>query len=140
MLFPGGCYCMKVRYAIQLADPDEARTSICHCPNCKKFTGGSFGITIKIPKSGFTVTSGEEIIRTHEADNGAGTLLHREFCGECGSGLLEFGANAGEFIYVFYGTLDHPTSLPPKGEFFCSRRDGWMPEIPGLFRKMKIKE
>lgn len=40
-------------------------------------------------------------------------------------------ANAGNFIYIFYGTLDKPTDLPPKGEFFCSRRDNWMPEVPG---------
>lgn len=41
-------------------------------------------------------------------------------------------ANAGDFIYIFYGTLDHPEDLPPKGEFFCKKRDSWMPEIPGM--------
>jgi hypothetical protein len=42
-------------------------------------------------------------------------------------------ANAGDFIYIFYGTMDKPGELPPKGEFFCKYRDGWMPEIPGLY-------
>lgn len=46
-----------------------------------------------------------------------------------GESLLQ--ANAGDFIYIFYGTFDKPTELPPKGEFFCSKRDNWMPEIPG---------
>jgi hypothetical protein len=41
-------------------------------------------------------------------------------------------ASAGDFIYIFYGTLDHPEDLPPKGEFFCKKRDSWMPEIPGM--------
>ncbi|OQV09053.1 hypothetical protein CLAIMM_13233 isoform 1 [Cladophialophora immunda] len=131
---PGGCYCGKIRYEITLDDPDkEARTSICHCGNCKKFTGGNFGITSKIPKSSFKVTQGQDAVKVHEADNGTGTILHREFCKECGSGLLEYGANAGDFVYIFYGTLDHPTDLPPKGEFFTSRRDPWMPEVPGKF-------
>lgn len=40
-------------------------------------------------------------------------------------------ANAGENIYIFYGTLDRPNDLPPKGEFFTKSRDGWMPEVPG---------
>ncbi|EXJ74121.1 uncharacterized protein A1O5_02415 [Cladophialophora psammophila CBS 110553] len=138
---PGGCYCGRIRYEITLHDPDkEARTSICHCGNCKKFTGGNFGITSKIPRSSFKITQGDDAVKVHEADNGTGTILHREFCTECGSGLLEYGANAGDFVYVFYGTLDHPTDLPPKGEFFTSRRDSWMPEIPGLFQKKKIKE
>jgi hypothetical protein len=32
------------------------------------------------------------------------------------------------------GTLDEgPDALPPKGEFFTSQRNKWMPEIPGMF-------
>lgn len=59
----------------------------------QKFTGGPFGITTKIPKSSFTVTAGKDSVKVHEADNGAGVVLHREFCNECGSGLLEFGVS-----------------------------------------------
>lgn len=36
MIYPGGCYCTKVRYEIALDDADkQARTSLCHCGNCK---------------------------------------------------------------------------------------------------------
>lgn len=95
-------------------------------------------MTSKIPRSSFSYTDGNPTI--HEADNGSGTLLHREFCGKFGSGILEYGANAGENIYITYGTLDDPEKLPPKGEFFCKLRDSWVPEIPGLFHKEEIKE
>jgi hypothetical protein len=44
--------------------------------------------------------------------------------------------NAGDFTYIMYGSLDEPEELPPKGEFFCKSRDGWMPEIPGLLVEM----
>jgi len=138
---PGGCYCRKIRYEVKLDNPDEqARTSICHCVNCKKFTGGEHGITTKIPKSSFEVTQGKDSVTVHEADNGVGVILHREFCKECGGPILEYGANAGDFVYIFYGSFDHPTTLPPKGEFFTSKRDSWMPEVPGLFQKKKIQE
>lgn len=91
---PGGCYCGAVRYTITLEDPEnQARTSICHCGNCKKFTGGEHGITTKIPRSAFAVTEGRKHVRTHEADNGSGTVLHREFCGTCGGPLLEYGVS-----------------------------------------------
>ncbi|RYP11818.1 hypothetical protein DL765_007584 [Monosporascus sp. GIB2] len=129
---PGGCYCGAVRYTITLDDPhSQARTSICHCGNCKKFTGGEHGITTKIPKSAFEIKQGRDQVRVHEADNGSGTLLHREFCGTCGGPLLEYGANAGDNIYVFYGTMeDHARAqVQPKGEFFGKLRDPWMPEI-----------
>jgi hypothetical protein len=65
--------------------------TVCLC--CQKFTGGPFGITSKIPESSFTVTQGKEYITVHEADNGSGTMLHREFCKECGSGILERGVS-----------------------------------------------
>ncbi|TFK46200.1 hypothetical protein OE88DRAFT_1668068 [Heliocybe sulcata] len=138
MICNGGCYCGTIRYEIKLESPDEARTSICHCKNCKKFTGSEFGITAKLPWKSFRITQGS--LTKHESDNGSGTKLTRQFCGTCGSGILEYGAGAGENTYVFYGTLDEPDQLPPKGEFFCKVRAGWMPEIPGLFQKKEIKE
>ena len=35
MKFPGSCYCRVIKYEIELDDKDQARTSICHCGNCK---------------------------------------------------------------------------------------------------------
>ena len=36
MIYTGSCYCKEIRYEINLASADEeARTSICHCKNCK---------------------------------------------------------------------------------------------------------
>jgi hypothetical protein len=93
-LLPGGCYCGAVRYSINLDDPqNNARTSICHCQNCKRFTGCNYGVTTKIPKSSFSVSQGQDAIKVHEADNGSGVLLHREFCNTCGGSLLEYGVS-----------------------------------------------
>ncbi|KAI9750621.1 MAG: hypothetical protein M4579_006390 [Chaenotheca gracillima] len=138
MIYTGSCYCREIKYEVDLVSPDDARTSLCHCNNCKKFFGTPFGITTKINRKAYKVTAGKP--KVHEADNGSGVLLHREFCDTCGSGMLEYGANAGEFIYFTYGTLDDPEKLPPKGEFFCRYRSSWMPEIPGIFHKQEIKE
>ena len=109
------------------------------CIITQKFFGTAFGLTAKIPKSSFKYTTDKKPT-VHEADNGSGVVLHREFCPTCGSGILERGANAGDFTYVMYGTLDEPGQLPPKGEFFCKKREDWMPEIPGVFHKQEIKE
>jgi hypothetical protein len=116
MLSTGSCYCRAITYEVSLNSADDARTSLCHCKNCKvrslhlgswllllsvdvaelipylqKFTGCNFGITSKIPKSAFQIRSGSEHVKVHEADNGSGVVLHREFCDTCGSGLLEYG-------------------------------------------------
>ncbi|TFY77086.1 hypothetical protein EWM64_g6928 [Hericium alpestre] len=129
MKYTGSCYCRAITYEIDLASPDDARTSVCHCFNCKKFTGTENGITAKIPRRAFTYMTG--VPKKHESDNGSGALLTREFCADCGSGIMEYGAHAGENTYVFHGTLDDPMNvLPPKGEFFMKYKAPWMPEIP----------
>ncbi|KAI9786058.1 MAG: hypothetical protein M1816_008149 [Peltula sp. TS41687] len=137
MIHTGGCYCGEIRYEIDLASPDDARTSICHCKNCRKWTGSAFGITTKVLRKAFKIVEGKT--KEHVSDNGSGTELHREFCETCGSGILEYGANAGDFTYINYGTLDKPDQLPPKGEFFCKVRAKWLPEIPDIFHKQEIK-
>ena len=30
---------------------------------------------------------------------------------------------------MMYGTIDKPEGMDPKGEFFCSYKERWMPEI-----------
>jgi hypothetical protein len=93
----GGCYCGAIRHSVTLDDPNsEARTSICHCRNCKKFTGCNYGITTKIPRSSFQITKGQDSVKVHEADNGSGVILHREFSTTCGGSLLEYGVSVFE--------------------------------------------
>jgi len=37
------------------------------------------------------------------------------------------------------GTLDDgPDALPPKGEFYTSERNKWMPQIPGTYYSRKL--
>jgi hypothetical protein len=57
----------------------------------QKWTGSAFGITTKIPKGALRITEGTT--QEHVSDNGSGVMLHREFCGTCGSGILEYGVS-----------------------------------------------
>ncbi|CAL1712631.1 unnamed protein product [Somion occarium] len=137
MIYSGGCFCSEIRYQLDLVSPDEARTSLCHCKNCKRFFGSAFGLTAKVPKNNFTVTKGKT--KVHVSDNN-GSRLFREFCETCGSGILEYGEQAAPHSrYIAVGTLDEPGALPPKGEFFCKYRETWLPEFPGVFHKQEIQ-
>jgi hypothetical protein len=35
MLLTGSCICHKIEYELELESADDARTSVCHCRNCK---------------------------------------------------------------------------------------------------------
>lgn len=36
--YTGSCFCRKIQYNLDLSSPDDARTSLCHCGNCKVST------------------------------------------------------------------------------------------------------
>lgn len=138
--YKGACYCGEITYSINIDSPDAARTSLCHCGNCRRFTGGAYGITTKLPASAFKITSAQQP-QSHDADNGSGSMLHREFCPKCGSGILEVGEKAkGDLVYVFWGTMNTQgrEAMPPKGEFFTKLRAPWLSPVDGLFQKKEI--
>ncbi|KAJ6008267.1 Glutathione-dependent formaldehyde-activating enzyme/centromere protein V [Penicillium herquei] len=135
--YTGSCFCKNIQYELHLASPEDARTSLCHCNNCKKVFGTNYGLTTKVPRDTFHLISGQP--KEYAADNGSGVVIHREFCDNCGSFILEYGEAAKDhFRYICSGSLDKPELLPPKGEFFCKSRASWMPEIPNVFHKEEI--
>ncbi|KAF1816390.1 hypothetical protein P152DRAFT_454659 [Eremomyces bilateralis CBS 781.70] len=136
MELTGSCFCRRLAYKLELDSPDDARTSVCHCKNCKKAFGTTYGLTSKVAKDAFKYTKGTPKEFKDEASG-----VTREFCDHCGSYILEYGEQVQQsFRYICVGSLDDPEALPPKGEFFCKSRASWMPEIPNVFHKQEIKE
>ena len=55
----------------------------------QKAFGTNYGLTAKVPKDAFHLIKGKP--KEHVADNGSGAVIHREFCQNCGSFILEYG-------------------------------------------------
>ncbi|KAJ6512625.1 Mss4-like protein [Mycena sanguinolenta] len=140
----GRCVCNALQYSVHLpaSAPDseelDARTTLCHCQSCRRAFGSNYGLTTKVSVESFMYEPGSGRPKLYkQQDNG----VTREFCEVCGAYICEYGEAVKErFRYVMWGTLDEPERVPPKGEFFCRDRPGWMPEIEGVFHKREIKE
>lgn len=91
MHLTGSCACRNLTHTLSLASPSDARTSLRHRRNCKKAFGTNYSLTAKVPVSSFAYTAESGAPTEHVADNGSGTLARREFCGKCGSFILEYG-------------------------------------------------
>ncbi|KAK4114758.1 DUF636-domain-containing protein [Canariomyces notabilis] len=131
----GRCVCNKLQYSLDLDSPEDARATLCHCYSCRRAFGTNYGLTAKVPIQAFRYESGTP--KKYKQENG----VTREFCDNCGAYVCEYGeAAADKFRYIMWGSLDDPSLVKPKGEFFCKSRPDWMPEIPGLFHKKEIKE
>lgn len=103
MKLAGSCFCHRLTYELEVESPDDARTSLCHCKNCKVCTGSdsmgripahneqkafgtNYGLTSKVAKDAFRYTSG-----TPKEFKDGESGVTREFCDNCGSYILEYG-------------------------------------------------
>lgn len=110
----GGCLCGKVRL-VATGPPD--RVGICHCLDCRKHHGAVFYAAAIYPASAV------EIRGETSAYQG------RHFCPSCGSSVF---ARTGDEIEVHLGTFDTPSRFAPDYELWTSRREAWLPQVPGL--------
>jgi hypothetical protein len=119
----GGCLCGGVRFEVTLP---FRRTNHCHCSRCRKHSG-TFGLTQgRVPRDGFRLLAGEELIRVYRPAEGAAV---KAFCSVCGSSL--FGAHwpEGDEISIRLGALDDDPGIRPQYHSFVDSRAPWE-ELP----------
>lgn len=113
-LVTGGCLCGEVRIK---AAGQPLRVGVCHCLDCRKHHGAVFHASAIFPAAAVTVTG--------ELRDWRG----RCFCPVCGGSVL---GRSGAEVEVNLGTLDAPDQFRPSYELWTIRREGWLPEFPGM--------
>ena len=116
----GGCLCGKVRYR---ADADPAFVGVCHCADCQRFTGSAFSTVIAVPAAALKVSG---VLKTFSKPGDSGKLIHRRFCPECGSGILDEAEVLAGVAMVNAGSLDDPSWVKPHSEIYCDSAQPWV--------------
>jgi hypothetical protein len=116
----GGCLCGRVRYTVT---GEPAFSGLCHCRNCQHYTGSAFEALIAFPAASVSV-QGE--LKTYDDTGDSGQPVHRRFCPNCGSGVVnEVDALPGVTI-VLAGTLDDPAAFKPTMDVYWSSAQPWV--------------
>ena len=100
-MLTGSCLCRAIRYEVTVP---IAELRHCHCKDCQKSSGAGGAVTAMIPSSGFRITQGTPKRYTVTADSGR--ILHRFFCGDCGSPIYSRREVLPEITSLRIGTLD----------------------------------
>jgi hypothetical protein len=116
----GGCLCGRVRYS---ADVDPAFVGVCHCTDCQKFSGSAFSTVIGMPAPALKVTG---TLKTFTKSGGSGRPIHRSFCPDCGSGIMDEADALPGVAMVNAGTLDDPGWVKPTSEIYCDSAQPWV--------------
>ncbi len=130
----GGCLCGKVRYS---AEAEPVFSGVCHCTDCQKFTGSAFSTVVGIPKDAITLTG---TTKTFTKNGDSGKPIHRHFCPECGSAVMDEAEMMPGIVMINTGTLDDPSQVKPAMQIYCDSAQPWaqlggdtksFPKMPG---------
>lgn len=113
----GGCLCGDVTI---VAQGEPRHVGLCHCLDCRKHHGAVFYAAAVFP------IAAVEIRGTTQAYAG------RHFCPRCGSSV--FAQSDADEIEIHLGALDDPDRFRPTYELWVTRRESWMPALPGVAR------
>jgi hypothetical protein len=119
----GSCLCGGVSF--ELTQPFR-RANHCHCSFCRKHSG-TFGETQgRVPRDGFRLVSGEDLLRVFQPEGGT---ARKVFCSVCGSSLFGGLWPDGDEVSVRLGSLDGDPGIRPQYHSFVGSRAEW-DELP----------
>jgi hypothetical protein len=124
----GGCLCGRVRYS---AAAEPAFVGLCHCTDCQKFSGSAFATVVAVPAAALEVTG---TLKTFTKPGDSGKPMHRRFCPDCGSGVVEAADALPGVVMISAGTLDDRSWVTPASAIYCDSAQPWV-ELGGQMHR-----
>jgi hypothetical protein len=127
----GSCACGHIRY--ELRGELKGPVGHCHCWQCRKHSGASFGTTCVVQASELHFLAGQEKLTSWESSPG----IHRFFASCCGSPIFKRRDDIPSLLSLRLGTLDTDPGRLAEEHIFVSSKVPWielqdgLPEKPG---------
>jgi len=126
MTLQGACNCGAIKVTI----PDDVQPAFCRCMNCRKQSGALGTYVALVADEDVTVTGSPKAYEDPGAESGK--LLHRWFCGNCGSPVMSTTEVAPGKKFIKMGLFDE---IPkPVIEVYCRNKPEWEPFVEGTHR------
>jgi hypothetical protein len=94
----------------------------CHCWQCRKHSGASFGTTAPVKADELHFTAGEERLARWESSPG----IHRFFAGCCGSPIFKRRDDFPALLGLRLGTLDSDPGRHVEEHIFVGSKVPWV--------------
>jgi hypothetical protein len=134
----GGCLCGAVRYSV--TPGFRFKPYACHCHDCQRRTGSSFGVQLGVMEADFEV-EGELIEGSHVQPSGAVAGIFA--CSKCLSRIYTTNNARLGVVNLRAGTLDSSPTLIPSAHFWVSQKQPWIKlpdDIPALDKQPTTPE
>ena len=97
--------------------------SLCHCLECQKRTGSTFGIAAFFDRDRVSV-EGESAIFERASDSGYQVVHH--FCPRCGSTVFWYPMRKPDVVAIAVGAFADPQFPAPSKAVYHEHRHPWM--------------
>lgn len=125
--YSGSCLCGQARFRVA-AEP--LRVGLCHCYDCRKFSGAAFGAFAVFPADSFILTGKVSAMQSSATGR-------RYRCVSCGSPIYATD-EVPEEVEISLGAFDQANLFSPQYESWTIRREHWLPDLPGITRKHEM--
>src|SRR5215831_16796597 len=116
----GSCACRQLNVS---CTGDPILVSLCHCLECQRRTGSSFGIAAFFPRENVKAT-GQIKSFTRPSDSGHSVTFH--FCPDCGATVFWEPHRKPDAIGVAVGAFADPSFAAPTQSVFSQHRHPWV--------------
>ncbi|NKC01223.1 MAG: GFA family protein [Pseudomonadales bacterium] len=117
-MISGSCLCGGIKYEI---NGEVAMTRICHCVNCRKFSGTANAAWGLAQVADFSQTASDAEVGEYDA--GSGSL--RKFCMSCGSPLWFEPKDLPAFVGIALGSIDDGNPALPEMHVWMRSSPDW---------------
>lgn len=114
----GSCLCGGVRYEVTAP---FLRANFCHCSRCRKHSGAVASPQARVPREGFHLLAGEELLEVYRPPGG----MVKAFCRRCGSSMFGGSWPDGPEVSIRMGSFDDDPGISPQFHTFTADRPPW---------------
>ena len=128
MTMTGQCLCGAISYEIE---GELQMCGVCHCKNCQRQAGSAYSVLFGVSDQDIAI-SGD--LTTYDDHGDSGNVVHRYFCGKCGSPVKTTLPTQPGMTYIKAGTLDDTSVLDPQIHFWTRSKQPWVEIDPDILQ------
>jgi hypothetical protein len=117
------CACRNLRVTCA---GDPIKISLCHCLDCQRRTGSTYGIGAFFARKDVEVNGD---FRTYKRRADSGSAVNFHFCPDCGSTVFWEPERLPDAIAIAVGSFADPTFPAPSQSVYDQRRHPWVPSL-----------
>ncbi len=126
MKVQGQCHCGQIRYE---AEVDPATVRVCHCTDCRTFSGGAFRVSVYAPAATMTM-QGEPAVYVKTAQSGSRRA--QGFCPTCGTSLFSAAPQNPQAYMLRIGALKQCRELTPSIQIWTRSALSWTQDLHAM--------